>query len=124
MTDRVDRLHEIGREALATAIARGWLAARRRWGEEHPRQASPFERTSLIGTEVAEALECLRVDPDPTAGYVEVDGKPEGYASELADIIIRTCELAADFDIDLDAVVVHKQAYNRTRPTRHGGKEL
>lgn len=48
--------------------------------------------------------------------------KPVGLPSELADILIRVFDFAAQQRIDLDAAVVEKMEYNATRPHRHGGK--
>lgn len=41
---------------------------------------------------------------------------------ELADILIRTCDMAKAFNIDLTRSVYIKLMYNRTRPHRNGGK--
>ena len=46
--------------------------------------------------------------------------KPKGFDIELADIIIRVCDLAGAKGIDLSAAVQTKAAYNRGRPRRHG----
>jgi len=56
--------------------------------------------------------------------WTGVTPKPEGMPSELADIIIRTLDFAAMFNIDVDKAVAEKLAYNRTRGRRHGGKTL
>lgn len=48
--------------------------------------------------------------------------KPEGIPSELADIIIRVGDAAAEYGIDLGQETLLKQAYNSTRPHKHGGK--
>lgn len=48
--------------------------------------------------------------------------KPEGFASELADVLIRVFDLAGALGIDLEDAVQSKMAYNKTRPHRHGGK--
>jgi len=42
---------------------------------------------------------------------------------ELADIIIRALDNAAQMGIDIEEAVRVKSAYNRTRPFRHGGKK-
>jgi NTP pyrophosphatase (non-canonical NTP hydrolase) len=46
--------------------------------------------------------------------------RPEGFAVELADILIRVGDLCGRFGIDLDEAVRLKMAYNHTRPHRHG----
>ena len=48
--------------------------------------------------------------------------KPEGFPIELADILIRVFDLAEAWDIDLEAALQEKMAYNETRAYRHGGK--
>ena len=48
--------------------------------------------------------------------------KPEGFPTELADVVIRVGDLAGRLGIDLAAVIGEKMAYNITRPYRHGGK--
>lgn len=51
-------------------------------------------------------------------------GKPVGFPSELADIIIRVADLAGRLGIDLDAEIQRKFAFNRTRDRMHGGKRV
>lgn len=75
--------------------------------------ATHFERIALVHAEVSEALEALRRNQN--RAWFEVDGKPEGFRYELADVIIRVAELAHWFGIDLDGAVECKQAYNRVR---------
>lgn len=41
---------------------------------------------------------------------------------ELADILIRTLDTCAAFNIDIGRAVKAKMAYNRTRPYRNGNK--
>jgi len=66
----------------------------------------------LIGTEVSEAIAAHRKgEPD------------EVVADELADIIIRTMDLAENMKIDLGKAVVRKHKFNMTRPFKHGGKK-
>jgi len=48
--------------------------------------------------------------------------KPVGFAVELADTLIRICDLAESAGIDLNAALKIKMNYNATRPWRHGGK--
>ena len=114
-------LNDLAYEAWLSAEDNGWHKPRPdEYGVE--RQASTFERLGLIHSEVSEAYEAVRRGtPD------HWQGKPEGLASELADIIIRTCELAQIQGIDLDFAVDCKMCYNRLRsdvPVRDGGKSI
>lgn len=77
-------------------------------------------KLALITTEVSEAIDEVRSNPGPLVKYYREDGKPEGLESELADVILRTGDLAASFGIDLEAAVIEKHEYNLTRPAKHG----
>lgn len=46
--------------------------------------------------------------------------KPEGVAVELADALIRILDIMHSLDVDIDAIVAEKMAYNATRPVKHG----
>lgn len=78
------------------------------------------QKLMLIVGEVAEAHEELRSNDDPKHVYYRDDGKPEGFAFELADVFIRLADLAAALGIDLGAVVAEKHRFNVTRPRKHG----
>lgn len=71
-------------------------------------------RLGLIHSEVSEATEFVR-KPAPD------DHLPErpGLHCELADILIRTLDLAAYVGCDIGEVVEAKLAFNRTRPFKH-----
>lgn len=92
---------------------------------------------SLIHSELSEALEEVRAgnrirpgqETPPVyysgGGYVataptECCKKPEGYATELADAVIRIADLCGHMGVDLEAVIREKMAYNATRPYKHG----
>lgn len=51
-------------------------------------------------------------------------GKPQGIASELADVLIRVLDMAEEKGIPLLQAIFDKHAYNQTRPYRHGGKAV
>lgn len=72
------------------------------------------ELLCLIHSEISEALEAYRID--------KMEG-PDGLPGELADALIRICDLAEVIGIDIEAAVLKKHEYNKTRPYRHGGKK-
>lgn len=74
----------------------------------------------LVTTEVAEAAEDVRTGAMLTEARGEKN-KPEGFPTELADVIIRVLHLAALLGIDLESEVARKHAFNLTRAHRHGG---
>lgn len=74
----------------------------------------------LVTTEVAEAAEDVRTGHMLTT--FEPSGKPVGFPSELADIVIRCLDLAGAMGIDLQHEIALKMQHNATRPARHGGK--
>lgn len=105
---------ELGREAIATSTANGY------------NKATALERLALIHSEVSECLEAIR---HGDRNYYEVDGKPEGPIAELADVIIRTVEMAEWLspEVSFDSVISAKMAYNRIRadvPARGGEKRI
>ena len=108
----MNTLNELARAAHQTAKEKGFY---------DPPPTVP-ERLCLIHSEVSEALEAFR-DGDNDLRIAE-GGKPEGIPSELADIVIRVADMAAYLNIDLDAAVKAKMAYNETRPHKHGRKVM
>lgn len=82
---------------ILNCIDNGWTILQLKW-------------LAMIGSEVGEAVEAARL------------GDVDGLAEELADIIIRVCNMAECCDIDLDEEVNKKQDKNEQRPYMHGGK--
>lgn len=69
----------------------------------------------LITSEVSEAMEVLRKQ---TGGVNVVAIEP--FGEELADIMIRTADLAGELGIDLESIIVKKMQKNAKRPKMHG----
>lgn len=90
------------------------LALEAGWWEGVPRPDVPVPEINtkllLIVTEIAEATEGVRKDRMddklPHRKMVEV---------ELADALIRICDLAGAMDLDLGGAVVEKLLFNATR---------
>jgi len=93
------------------------------WKDEYIGESPTIvTKLALIHSEVSEALEAYR-EQGLLAG-IRDDGKPEGFASELADIIIRTLDLGEHYGINMEQEIVNKMAYNETREYMHGGKKF
>lgn len=77
-------------------------------------------KMALITCEVSEAIEELRSGKLAWETYYSEGGKPEGVPSELADVVIRTMDLAYMLSIDLPEIIEEKLNYNDTRGYKHG----
>jgi NTP pyrophosphatase (non-canonical NTP hydrolase) len=87
------------------AINHGW------W----EREVSIPEFLCLIHSEVSEALEEYRrssLNPNWETSFAE----------ELADIVIRTFDLAEGLGVDIEKEIIKKHKKNISRSYRHGGK--
>lgn len=102
-------------ESHATSRSKGWHDE----DESPPSAIRIVAWLGLVMSEAAEAIEAVR---DGDLGTTWEGDKPTGLPSELADILIRVGDLCGALGIDLEAAVRQKLAYNRTRPSRHGGK--
>ena len=68
------------------------------------------EKLLLIVSEVAEATEELR----------KMKGYSDKLGEELADIVIRSFQLADQLNIDLEVELIEKMRKNERRPFKHG----
>lgn len=108
-------IKQLCEQSHALSISKGW------WdGKLGADESFVPEKLMLIVSEASEALECYRVGD--MAPAVADGGKPEGFPSELADVLIRVGDLAQRLGIDLERAVREKHEYNATRAHRHGGK--
>ena len=100
-------LNELAREINENAVAHGWCDEPRSFGDI----------IALCHSELSEALEETR------AGRPAVwhDGdKPEGWAVEMVDCMIRILDYLGHTETDVDAILREKHEYNKTRPYKHG----
>jgi len=112
-------LNDLFKKMHQSALDKGWYEDKGSMADIY-REGPPA--IALIHSEVSEALEDIRTGTIHEA--VTVGGKPIGFPSELADIIIRVGDLAGRHGIDLGGAILRKMAYNQTRSHRHGGKAL
>lgn len=112
-------LNDLGKKFLQTSNSKGFTAGNLSYQDT-------VEKLMLTVSELAEALEELRKGfaTDHIYFHKDVDGlsKPEGFPIEVADALIRLLQLTAACDIDIDAAVNMKNAYNAMRPYKHGKK--
>lgn len=93
------------------AVKHGWWEKERNFGE----------MLALMHSEISEALEAHR--EHRPAFYIDSESqKPEGWAVELVDCMIRILDTLEETGLDIDKIMSLKIAYNDTRPYKHGGK--
>jgi NTP pyrophosphatase (non-canonical NTP hydrolase) len=78
------------------------------------------ELLMLIVTEIAEACEALRHD-NPKSDHIPEFSFVE---EELADAMIRICDMAKANKYRLEEAIEAKLIFNATRPYMHGGKKF
>lgn len=93
------------------------------------------EHVALLHEEVSELFGCWRDGMEPDGFYYKLPhnptsrdeydddgnhGKLVGIPSELADLVIRACQMSGEYGIDLVRALREKMAYNETRPFMHG----
>lgn len=105
----VTPLADLAREIIDINTYNGWNVLQpEQWADTYKVPAI----LGLVHSEVSEALEAFR------------KGDREGFAEEMADVLIRVLDCTEGLHIDIDAVVAAKLAKNRKRGFRHGGKRV
>lgn len=84
------------------------------------RDRNDGELLMLMVSELSEALEALRHGNKPSEHIPEFSGLEE----ELADCVIRICDMAEARGCRLEEAISAKLKYNMTRPHMHGGKKF
>jgi NTP pyrophosphatase (non-canonical NTP hydrolase) len=115
-------LNELRDEAFSYAEKQGF----------HKEPINFGEKLMLVVSELSEALEADREEKwckayladnfyrdNPIVYENIVRGTVE---EEIADSVIRLCDLAGIYGIDLEWHIAAKMAYNKTRPYLHGKK--
>ena len=106
----LESLRILQKDTHKTAKDKGWFD-----------KDKPFpECLALMHSELSEALEAYRHHSPkdehcPEFGNLEI---------ELADCIIRIFDYAEYAGLDVPGAILAKNAYNKTRPYRHGNKKI
>lgn len=96
-------LHAVAGRAHAYSKKQGF------WAQYDPQSIDTvLVKLALVVSEAGEAIEAVRCGNEP------------GLAEELADIVVRVCDLAAARGIDIEKAVFTKMCANETRPYMHG----
>lgn len=105
-------IDELQKKIHAIAKDHGW------WDGS---ESSYWTKILLVHSEISEAVEELR-DFKPAVYYH--DEKPEGWAVELADAIIRILDIFEKEGLSANDIIQTKMSFNHGRPYRHGGKAI
>lgn len=113
-------LREIQQAVYRCAVEHGWYE-----GAFTTTPEAVCTKLMLAVGELAEAVEEVRNgNPYDRVYFTDGGKKPEGFAIELADCIIRILDEAQHLGIDMQDAILLKYNYNLTRPYKHGGKAL
>jgi hypothetical protein len=79
-------------------------------------------KLALINDEVCEALRVHREEYDDSGedfSTYMTEMQEIDFTEELADIVIRTLDLAAGLDLNIGDAIINKIEKNRDRPNKH-----
>lgn len=111
------RINELASEVYSLSVRKGfWII------DEISEFAIVPVKLALIGDEVSEALKVHReeyTDSEENLNHLTVK-QEEDLTEELADIIIRTLDLAGGLDLNIGESIMKKIEKNYERPHRHG----
>lgn len=91
------------------------------WESPIPTGLEIAVKIALVGTEAGEMLDAFRNEPVKMSAKCPALTEVE---EEAADVGIRFLSLCDTLGIDLARCMLHKMAYNETRPYKHGGKKF
>ena len=115
----VNQINDLEDLTLPSLIAKAHGTARRKgWWEKNPDIPTLL---LLVHSEISEAVEAIREKPE-LKYYLEPNGKPAGFMSEIADVLIRIFDMCGGYQLNLVDSLLTKMAYNEKREYRHGGK--
>lgn len=77
-------------------------------------------KAALIASEAIELMEAYRKGPEAPCDKSGVELSRE--EEEMADVALRLFDLAEARGIDLEEAIRRKNLYNKSRPSRHGGR--
>ena len=108
---------------IRTLQNEAWANSEKHGFHETEKDREPITKLMLMIEEIIESFQEIRDGNNlRLITYREEDGKPEGFPVELADLVIRTCDLAGILQVDLMRAIAEKHAFNLTRPYKHGRK--
>jgi NTP pyrophosphatase (non-canonical NTP hydrolase) len=104
-------INALCKQASQTALIKGFHEHSPVFGSNSRDARHILSWLMLVTTEVAEAAEEVRRGESI-----------QKFTSELADICIRTFDIAGQLDLNLEEAILAKMDGNKTRPFMHGDK--